>query len=201
MATSKVEISNLALSWLAGNPITSLDDDSVEARLCKANYAPSRRAVLESREWTFAVDRVQISRLVALPIFGYSYQFLKPTKMLYSIGVYDPKNANDPHAPQIAHVFEDDYIMANIQLINVKYIIDQANTKKFTPLFDQALAAHLAMNIAIPLTENKSMFESMFNLFNNNLDNAAASDGLQGTRERLVSSRMEKSRQLQRRIF
>jgi len=86
-------------------------------------------------------------------------------------------------------------------LINVKYIIDQANTKKFTPLFDQALAAHLAMNIAIPLTENKSMFESMFNLFNNNLDNAAASDGLQGTRERLVSSRMEKSRQLQRRIF
>lgn len=196
MAASSTEICNLAISWLAGSRILSLDDNSDEAKLCKANYDTSRRAVLEEREWTFAIKRVQLPALAAAPLFGWTHSFLVPSDLLYSIGVYNPRDANNHQSSQTPHVFESDTINANIETINLKYIHDLVNTKRFSPLFDQAIAAHIAMNIAIPLTENSKQYDRMASLYLHNLDSAAASNGLQGTRERLDKSQMEQSRRM-----
>ena len=196
MASSPVEICNLALSWLAGNRILSLDDDSEEGRHCKANYDPSRRAVLEGREWTFAVKRIQLPALVEAPLFGWTHKFLLPSDCLYSIGVYDPGHGNRPEPPQIQHRVEQREVLAWIANVDVKYIIDIIDTTRFSPLFDQTLAAHIAMNIAIPLTENVQHYDRMATLYQFNLDAAAASDGMQGTREHLDTSIMERSRRM-----
>lgn len=197
MATSSTEICNLALSWLAGNRITSLDDESDEARLCKANYALSRRAVLEEQEWTFGVKRAQLPALAEPPLFGYSFQFLLPPDLLYSIGVYDPKNSGSKTVPpQTRHAMEGDSIVADIPTIHIKYIADVTNTRRFSPMFDQTLAAHIAMNIAVPLTENEDHFIRMAKLFSSNLERAAASNGMQGTREFLAKSEQENSRRM-----
>jgi len=196
MAASDVEICNLAISWLAGNRITSIDDDSDEARLCKANYDTSRRAVLEEHEWTFAVKRVKLPALTEAPIFGYSQKFLVPSDLLYSIGVYDPNHNDLAYPKQIPHAVENSNILANISSIDLKYISDVTNTVTFSPMFDQALAAHIAMNIAIPLTENSKQFDRMAALFGSNLERAASSNGMQGKREKLDRSEMEESRRM-----
>ena len=62
--TSEVGICNQSLSWLGGNRITSLDDDTVEANLCIDNYEHSRDTVLDMRHWTFAGAREQLNPLV-----------------------------------------------------------------------------------------------------------------------------------------
>jgi hypothetical protein len=197
MATSNTEICNLALSWLAGNRITSLNDDSDEARLCNANYSLSRRAVLEEAEWTFAIKRVQLPALAVPPLFGYAYQFLLPSDLMYSIGVYNPQNAQSKSTPpQTRHVLEGENILADIPMIYVKYIADVTNTKRFSPQFDQTLAAHIAMNIAVPLTENEDHFTRMAGLFSANLEKAKSSNGMQGTREMLQTSQQENSRRM-----
>jgi len=82
MATSPVEICNLALSWLGGDLIISLTDDSTEAKLCNAVYAPLRDAVLEEREWTFATRRIQPPALVAGPLYGYDKAFQIPIEVI-----------------------------------------------------------------------------------------------------------------------
>lgn len=200
MATSSTEICNLALSWLAGNRIASLADDSDEARLCNANYALSRRAVLEEAEWTFAVKRAQLPSLAETPLFGYEFQFLLPSDLLYSIGVYDPKEWSSGSARstprQTRHVLEGDKILADIPVVFIKYVSDVINTNRFSPLFDQALAAHIAMNIAIPLTEIEAHFERMAKLYTYNADKAGSSNGMQGTREFLAISQQEQSRRM-----
>jgi len=196
MAASPVEICNLSLSWLGGNRILSLDDESDEGRHCKANYDPSRRAVLEGREWTFAVERVQLPELVEPPLFGWTHKFLLPSDCLYTVGVYNPQHSNRPEPPQVEHRVERRNILARIAIVNVVYILNIIDTTKFSPLFDQALAAHIAMNIAIPLTENSAHYDRMATLYLHNLDTAAASDGLQGTREHLDISIMEQSRRM-----
>jgi hypothetical protein len=202
MAASDVEICNLAISWLAGSRITSLDDDeSDEAKLCRANYDTSRRAVLEEREWTFAVKRVRLPQLAEPPLFGYDYRFLVPSDLLYSIGVYDPADANKVNPKQTGHVFEQGNILANTQTIDLKYIHDITNTKLFSPLFDQTVASHIAMNICIPLTENSKHFERMAKLYTFNLERATSSNGLQGTREMLQTSQMESVRRSNARPF
>lgn len=197
MAKSPTEICNLAISWVGGNKLTSLQDDtSKEAVLCRANYDMSRKAVLEEREWTFSVKRKVLTPLASTPEFGYSYEFLVPPDLLTTIGVYDPSHGNRPRPPMLSHVVEDNKILADKAKILVKYRSDIENTNRFSSLFDQALAAHIASNIAIPLTENSALHEKMVLIYEDKLQRAIASDSLQGSREMLETSQMESSRRI-----
>ena len=197
MAKSPTEICNLAISWVGGNKLTSLDDDeSKEAVLCRANYNLSRKAVLEEREWTFSVKRRELTPLASTPEFGYSYEFLVPSDLLATIGVYDPNHFNLSRPPMLSHVVEDNHILADKASILVKYKSDVENTTRFSALFDQALAAHIASNIAIPLTENSSLHDKMVLIYDDKLQRATSSDSLQGSRELLEKSQMEESRRV-----
>ena len=197
MARSSTEICNLALSWVGGNKISSLaDDESKEAVLCRANYDMSRKAVLEEREWTFSVKRLVLTPLATKPLFGYSYEFLVPPDLLASISVYAPNQINNTNPPMLLHVVEDNKILANIAEILVKYKGDVENTTRFSALFDQALAAHIGANIAIPLTENSSLHDKLLLIYDDKLQRATSSDSLQGSRERLEISQMEQSRRV-----
>ena len=67
MATSPVQICNISIGWLGGTLITSLDDGTNEANLCKATYEPSRDQVLEERNWTFATKRTSLNPIADPP--------------------------------------------------------------------------------------------------------------------------------------
>ena len=67
MATA-VSICNQALSLVGANSIISLDDNTTEARLCKAIYEPVRDALLEEHAWTFAIKWIDIPRLANPPL-------------------------------------------------------------------------------------------------------------------------------------
>ena len=197
MAKSKTEICNLAVGWLGGNRITSVDDDnSTEAKLCRANYDLSRQAVLEEREWTFAVKRAQLTPLSEVPLFGYNYKFLLPPDLLVTINAYDPQHAGMKAPPGIVHTREQNVLYADIPVVNVKYIMDLENTNRFSGLFVQALAAHIGGNIAVALTENAKQQERMIIMYENNLHRAIASDSLQGSNEHLETSQLENSRRM-----
>lgn len=196
MAKSKTEICNLAVGWLGGKRMTSVDDDaSLEARLCRANYDLSRQAVLEEREWTFAVKRIQLTPLAVEPVFGYKYKFLVPSDLLRVIGVYDPLDQRV--APVgIPYTKEENNILADLQSINIKYMMNLENTNRFPGLFTQALASHIASNIAISLTENNSQFEKMRIMYEDNLNRATTSDSLQGSNEHTETSQLENVRRM-----
>ena len=197
MANSKTGICNLASGWLGGKHIISVDDDtSLEARLCKANYDPSRQAVLEDREWTFATKRAALTPLAASPDFGYNYQFLVPSDSLRILGVYDPSQSGNPRPETISYVIEENMIQCDLASIHIRYTFDQTNTTRFSALFGQALAAHIAANIATSLTESSTKQADMLLLYEDKVSKAAASDGTQGTRERLNISQLEKSRRM-----
>ncbi len=197
MARNKTEICNLAVSWLGGQRITSVDDDdSQEANLCRANYDMARMAVLEERDWTFAMKRKELTPLVSRPDFGYSYKFQVPQDCLRVTAVYSPSNSNISQPEIINYVVEGSQILCNIAIIHVKYIEDVTNTTLFSPQFDQALASYLATNIAVGLTESVDMQQRMAVGYIVKLDSAAAADGRQGTREMLNRSELEGVRRL-----
>jgi hypothetical protein len=197
MAKSKTEICNLAVGWLGGNRLTSVDDDQTkEAELCRDNYDLSRKAVLEEREWTFAIKRASVTPLTEVPLFGYNYKFLLPSDLLDMINAYDPRHSGLRNPPGIPHVIEGDEMYADLETVNIKFIFDLRDTNKFSGLFDQALAAHIAANISIPLTENAKQFERMMALYEINLEKAITSDSLQGSNERIETSQLEKARRM-----
>ena len=195
MATSATAICNLAISWVAGNRITSLEDDeSTEAILCRENYDASRRTVLNEREWTFAVRRRKLNPLEDVPEFGFNFAFQLPTDSLRVVSAEGPSPAQSRRSLPIKYLVEEDKLLADIAEVHIRYIFDLTNTTKFSASFDEALAAHVASKIALPLTTNRSLMVDMITLYETNIQKAISVDSLQGSRERIETSHMEKTR-------
>jgi len=199
MAVSPVEICNLALSWLGGDLIISLTDPSTEAKLCNAVYASLRDAVLEEREWTFAVRRIQPAALVAQPVYGYDKAFQIPVEVIRILqvsragevvdgGVIDGSFRSATRGgtgmgreSRIEWAREEDMILCNrADAVFIRAIVQITDTTKFSPAFDQALAARIAMDLAQPLTNSRQVQKDMAGFYADKIKLAAASDGLQG---------------------
>ena len=82
------------------------------------------------------------------------------------------------------------------KVLNQYLSVDTTDVSKFSALFDQTLAAHIAMNIAVSLTESKQLLEDMKYLYEDKLQKAISTDSLQGTRELLNNSQLENSRRM-----
>lgn len=180
MATSETAICNLSLGWLGANLIMDMDDASVEAQLCKANYDASRDATLEARNWTFAVGRKILSPLAEEPEFGYGLLFQLPANCMRVI-----RAGNDPDFyDELDWEVESDKLLADRTPVYIRYIAKVTNTLLFSAGFDQALAAHLASVMAIPLTNSTKLQEKYEEKFIYETEEAGAKDGMQGKSER-----------------
>jgi len=188
MAVSEVTICNLALSWLAGTLIISIDDNSIEAKLCKANYELSRDAVLEAIAWTFATKRYVLTPEVITPAWGYAYQFTIPAEIITILEVTDVKETPNG-ANNLDWRREGNVILADVENVYVKAIFKQTDTARFPPNFIQAVAARLAAEISIPLTESRQLMMSMEGKYKDRLMTAAMTDGLQGKTD-IIESRI-----------
>lgn len=193
MASSVVQICNLALSWLGGDLIISLDDETVEAKLCKANYEPLRDAVLEEREWTFAVVRKELAALQSVPLYGFDKAFQIPPATLRVLQISrggdsveagadnSRYNTGQGREERIDWLREGSTVVANnAERVFARLLTRVTDTTKFSAAFDQALAARIAMDIALPLTNSDKMQQSMTAMYGQKLRIAAGTDGMQG---------------------
>lgn len=190
MATSEVAICNQALGWLGGSLITSIDpvEDSQESKLCAANYENLRDAVLEDAEWTFAIKRAEPAALAATPIYGFDKAFQLPSDCIRVLEVSNASESSTASSAtmggrynKIEWVREGDQILVlGVERIYIRYIQRIEDTTKFSPAFDQALAARLAMDLAIPLTNSRALQQDMAAMYGEKKALAAATDGMQG---------------------
>ena len=188
MALSEVSVCNQALIWLGGNVITALTDGSAEAIACNAVYDPLRDAVLEDREWTFAVARIQPAALVATPVFGFDKQFQIPSNVIRVLqvsdataGVIGSSATMQGRYNKVEWLREGDTIVANnVDAIYARVLTRITDVTKFSPAFVQALAARIAMDLAIPITGSRGLQSDMAALYGEKLRMAASTDGLQG---------------------
>lgn len=173
---SKVGICNMAIGWLGGTLITSIDDESAEAALCKTNYEECRDAVLEERDWSFATSRKVLSPSGTPPDFGYGNQFTLPADCLRVLAV----SSNPGFTRKIDWEKEGNKVLADGEIVYVRYIRQVADETQFSSGFTQAFAARIAMEIALPLTSSAEMQQQMQQLYSVKLERAGAMDGMQG---------------------
>lgn len=183
---SEVSICNQALSWLGVSAILSLDDPQKQAQLCKANYDQLRDTVLEEGKWSFATSRrVYSSPLATGPAYGYTNKFVLASTELYVI------EANDTGEPQgdydLDWRVEERHIVTDATIVYAKVIIQITDVQKFSNLFRQALAARIAAELAMPLTESHKKMIDMLALYDAKLTIAMTMDGMQGSSDRVKS--------------
>lgn len=192
---SETHICNMALSWLGEDRISSMEETSTPAEYCRDNYPFARDAALEEHAWTFATDRAA-STTADLDAFGTSYMHNIPLDWLSVKRVYCTISGANPDnwTPLEGWRREGRFILASqatIHMWGTKRVVD---TGYFSTLFINAVAARLAAQIATGVTENPQLEQMMWAKYRAFLADAAARDGVQGTRERIRSSRLTDAR-------
>jgi len=205
--TTEVSICNQAISWLGGNRIISLDDGTVEANLCKDNYAHLRDVVLEAKAWTFAVKRIKFARLSEDPLYGFVAAFAIPPDILTVLQVSGAnvnaagtgpgparKSLGNGEEQRIIWQREGETITCDQEQIYGRCIQRITDPSKFSPGFVQALAARIAREICLPLTHSKTLEDKMVLKYDDSLSDAGTFDGLQGRSNKVRSDALTRVR-------
>ncbi len=193
MPASEVSICNQALGWLGADLITSLDDDSTAAQLCKLNYPILRDTVLEEAEWSFAIKRYQLPALADKPVSGWQYAHEVPGDVLRVLTCRADVDRDQAYN-EMDWALESGNIMSNTEIVYIRSIVQVTDPAKYSTMFTQALAARIAADLAIPITESRSIQSDMFGLYSNKISEAVTVDGMQGRTTRLQAPSFRRGR-------
>jgi hypothetical protein len=193
--TERVDIANICLSMLGEKPITSLDDNSSNAKQLTIQYVPARDATLEAYDWTFAIERFMPGLLTAAPVYGAGQLFAVPSNILRVIACDNVTNTNTyfrdaiNSKEQIDWQMEGGNIICNEEVVYARGVRRVEDEGSFSSLFVQAFAAKLAMLLAVNLTASADIQARVTGYYEFAINEAISRDGQQGRSVRFRSRR------------
>jgi hypothetical protein len=156
---SKVSISNLALTILGADRITSLEDNNENARRLTAIYDQCLEDVLRAHPWNFALVRQGLARLATTPTFGYIYEYQLPGDCLRVIEVNDGTNLITDFK------IEGRKLLTDNTEVNIKYIGNITDPNQYTSQFMFVFATYLASIIAYPITNKPELLKTLLDVY------------------------------------
>ena len=183
---SSIDICNLALQWCGQPRITSLLDPSNNLEeLCALNYPLARDACLEEHAWSFALKRVILDPTNIDPAWGDGFTFQIPADAITVLRVFPCEDHQSNQTKGWRK--EGGLIYSPWDEAYAVIISRETNTNLFSPTFVQALAARIAMDIAIPLTDSMKLQDTMRQQYALKMKEAVSADGIQGAREVMLA--------------
>lgn len=149
---SIVRIANMALAQLGDEgELTSLTEDTRAARAVNDCFDEMRDLLLRAHPWDFARARAQLPALAAAPVWGGWTAFQKPADFLRFVELDADRR----------YLLEGQTILARQKgPLNLLYIRRVTDSGAFDPLFTDALAARIAMQVAVKITGSTTAQEA-----------------------------------------
>jgi hypothetical protein len=155
MAEDEIQICNIALRRVQGEPITDLEtDESKSAVLCRTFYEPTRDAILADPDhpWSFATRRQLLAAAVGTNLTSYLYAYQLPADpyCLRPIVLIDSYTLNFEQ-PGYPFKVENRILYTDMLGAGLKYIARVTDVLSFDPLFTDALCWRLAAELLKPI--------------------------------------------------
>lgn len=179
MTLSAVALSSRALLKIGAYPINGFDDDTTEAEISGALYAPVRDALLSAHPWSFATAQMELAQLETPPIADYQYAYQLPTDFLRALscgGQGSGRGMEYRIAQQALH--------ADADIVTLTYIF-RPDELAWPPFFDSVLIARLAAEFCLPITESASRAQLLYDLADDEFKRAKQIDSQQDTPRRI----------------
>jgi hypothetical protein len=152
MSVNETDICNRALTKLGVKRITSMSEDSKNARACTAVYDSCRQALLRDHDWSCAITRSSLAADSDAPIFGRAASFSLPSDFIRLSPVYPEDNNNDADWEiEGRKIYTDESAP-----ISIRYIFDLTDVRDMDHLFREALAAYMAVELCQELLQSTS---------------------------------------------
>jgi len=156
MATTFVEIANRAITFLGGEPITNLNDDTKEGRACFRLYEQTRDFVLRDHPWNFAIFRAELAANTTAPVYEFTNAYDFPDGCLRILEV----NTLEEWKVEGRQIVTDEG--APLQIVYIKQITDP---NQFDTKFIEAYAMRLAADIAYDITASQTVVANAENKY------------------------------------
>ncbi len=183
MASSVVDICNLALTQLGQEDITSLTDDTKEARACNSNYPSARDVVLRAHRWNCASKRATLSELSDAPTWGFTKAFQIPSDFIRFASLDDLDFIYRIEGGDDGRV-----IVTDESTVNLLYIYRLELVPHMDELLKECIAARLAAEIAYKLTRDQSIRRDQYQIYKDKLSEAMFTDSLEAPVDQLTDN-------------
>lgn len=149
MSRTDVTICNLSLGKLGTRSITSLDEATKEGRACKKFYEHVRDNITKKHNWSCAIHRQTLTRLVDTPLgldFDYYFQLPQDPYCLRAIEIIEN--------PLIPFRVEGRRLLMNEASGTLKYIKRITTEADMDDSLVEAIACALALSMCYEITQS-----------------------------------------------
>lgn len=160
MPYSEVQICNIALASVGAESILSLTEENKRARMCANFFDITRDYLLSKFDWPFARAYKELNALdpgsleVDVPINVNVYQLPSDCKTPRDI---DPPGSRDPW-----YVAKNRLYTSKTGDIFLRYTCLITDPAEFSDTFSNLLSMGLAVRLAPPLTQDKSLTKALY---------------------------------------
>ncbi len=175
MPLTALALCSRALLKIGAQPIASLDEGTAEAEVAANLYPAVRDAMLSAYPWSFATAQATLPRLAARPVADFAHAFQLPPRFLRALSAGAPGSGRG-----ITYRILESRLHADAPQVTLSYIF-RPDESGFPAFFAGALAARLAAEFCLPLTENASRAEVLHRLAEQETRAARLADSQQAT--------------------
>lgn len=157
MASSVVEICNRALQKVGAQRITSITENTKNARSCAACYEPLKLKLLRSHIWGFAIARATLAADSTVPDWGRGNAFQLPSDFVRLAPDYAETNTL-----QRDYAIEGQKILTDFSdPLYIRYIKNVTDANVMDPIFRELLAAEMAVEMCEEMTQSRTKKETL----------------------------------------
>lgn len=144
-------VCNLALDYVKQATLSDITSPiSTVESIAARHYDITREMVLKSHPWSFARRRRRIARNSTDPTFGYDDAYDLPNDFLKILSI----GTNYTESYAYDYSIEGNQILLDnmgAETLNITYVRDETDVRRFDPMFTKLLAAELAIIFAATL--------------------------------------------------
>lgn len=193
--TTELEVCNMALSLIGGQPLESIDNIpplNTRERLCNIWLPVVLDSAYKESMWSFISTRAVIDSTGEAE-FGGLNLFPLPTDYIHVHRIYRDPKFNVKVQTEDWHI-ESGEILAPVDPAHILYSARPATTDDLPGHFIEVVVNLLAAKLAMPLTENQNLVQTMTGLYEMSLGRAMAIDGKQARREKTTTGSLIRDR-------
>ena len=198
---SLIEIVNRGLTKLGVARIISLADDNEQARAVSSMINLVIDSELRAYTWNFSIKRTQLAELASAPEFDWRHQYQLPSDCLRVLWAGDfypgPNLADFSNGGSTEYEVEGRVIMSNTgSQLKIRYVSRVTDPTIFDPLFAEALACKLAVELAESMTGSGTSRQLAWEEYQRAIFKAIRSDAIERPSEAVADDTWMLSRNL-----
>jgi len=156
---SIVDIANNALNILGASTISSLTEDTKNARICNQRFENVRNRVFRGHPWNCLIKRVQLAQNSTAPVIEYTYAYALPSDFLRVLKIHN--GTTDSVASDMPYKVEGKNIITDEATVYLVYVSKDTDPNNYDSYLYEVLAYQLAADMAYGITNNATLAKNL----------------------------------------